>query len=344
MQINTIFQLASFKKQFPDLLNTADKLLMIPDLLNYFLTGRKYAEYTVASTTGMLDIKKRDWSAELIKKAGLNKNIFPDIINSGKNLGKISKKLRSETGIDCNVVAVAGHDTASAVVAVPIDKNENSCYISSGTWSLIGVELKNPVTTAGSMKHNFSNEGGFAGTFRFLKNVNGLWIIQECQRIWKSRGKHIEFSEICAYAKKSKPFGSIIDPDDPVFLAPKDMVKEIQLYCKKTGQKAPESIGEVARCVFESLAFKYKKVIDLLKEITGTKIDAIHIVGGGSNNELLCQLTADATGCKVMAGPVEATALGNIGVQLISAGEIDSLDELRKIIKKSFPVKVWRTL
>ncbi|OGS20662.1 MAG: rhamnulokinase [Elusimicrobia bacterium RIFOXYA2_FULL_39_19] len=341
LQINTIFQLAAFRKQCPALMNSADKLLMIPDLLNYFLTGRKITEYTIASTTGLLDIKKKNWSPGLIKKTGLKRKLFTDIIRPGSNVGKISKKISSETGIECNVTAVASHDTASAVAAVPMDKKENSCYISSGTWSLIGVELQKPVTTKTAMKYNFSNEGGFNGTFRFLKNVNGLWIIQECQRIWKSRGKNLNFVEICAYAEKSKPLESLIDPDDPVFLAPDDMIKEIQAYCKKSGQKVPESIGAVARCVFESLAFKYKIVLDSLNEITKTKIETIHIVGGGSNNELLCQLTANATGCKVLAGPVEATALGNIGVQLIASGAIASLDELRKVVSKSFQIKKY---
>jgi rhamnulokinase len=258
---------------------------------------------------------------------------------SGTNLGTLLPSVAEEVGLGpVPVIAPACHDTASAVAATPMS-NPRAAYVSSGTWSLVGVEISEPIITSQSLNYNFTNEGGVDGSIRLLKNVNGLWLVQECRRIWALQGKDYAWDEIAALAKEAAPFGPLVDPDHPNFLNPADMPRAVQAYCQRTDQPIPESHGEILRCIFESLALKYRWVLACLEEMLGYKIEVIHIIGGGSHNQLLCQLTANAAGKLVLAGPVEATAIGNALVQAISLGYIDSLGDGRELIARSFPLR-----
>jgi sugar (pentulose or hexulose) kinase len=341
MFFNTIYQLMAMKAQDSTVLKNADKLLLIPDLINYFLTGKKYTEYSNASTTQLFNPKAGDWAYELIDALEIDRNIFTEIIDSGTVIGNLSKEVCSELGIDpIPVIAAASHDTGSAVASVPAE-DENFAYISCGTWSFMGVELKAPIINEKSLRHNFTNEGGVNRTTRFLKNIMGLWILQESRRQWQREGEDYSFPELLEMAAKEKPLDIFIDPDDLTFAAPGDMPERIREYLRKTGQRVPENKGGIVRCISESLAMKYRYTLLNIEEIIGCEINCIHMVGGGIQDKTLCQFTANATGKKVLAGPIEATALGNIAVQAIAMKKIKDINEARKIIKKSFPIDVY---
>ena len=338
MPINTLNQLLAMEGS--PLLAAAQSLLMIPDLIGYWITGVRACESTNASTTQLYGPLSGDWAYGLLEKLGIPARVFGEITPPGTRLGPLLPEVAEETGIggDVPVTAVASHDTASAVVAVPAE-DENFAYISSGTWSLMGVELPKPAITEEGMRANFTNEGGFGGTTRFLKNVMGLWLLQECRRTWAREGRDYSYEELAHLAEAPPATGSLVDPDHPAFLRPGDMPGRIRRFCQETGQAPPEEPGAVVRCVLESLALKYRWVIERAEEITGRRVDAIHVVGGGVRNELLCQLTANATRLPVRAGPVEATALGNLMVQAYSRGHVGSLEEIRAVVRAS-PVEV----
>ncbi len=340
MQINSLFQLLAMKGSAA--LENAAAFLMIPDLFNFWLTGVKANEYSNATTTQFYNPITRGYDLDLLESLGLPNQIFPEIVPSGTNLGSLLPTVAEETGLtQIPVIAPACHDTGSAVAAVPIE-NPRAAYISSGTWSLVGVEVPEPVITSQSLNYNFTNEGGVNGTIRLLKNVTGLWLVQECQRVWAAKGQDYTWDQITALANGATPFGPLVDPDHIDFLSPIDMPGAIQNFCTRTDQQPPESPAAILRGIFESLALKYRWVLACLEEMLGCELEVIHIIGGGSRNGLLCQLTADATGKPVIAGPVEATALGNALVQAISLGYIDSLAEGRRLVAKSFPMQTYQ--
>lgn len=341
LNFNTIFQLAADMRDNKYLPENADKMLFIPDLLGYFLTGNAATEYTIASTGAVLSADTRNYEFELIEKLGIPKNIFADIVEPGYNLGSMLPQVLEETGsCRANVVKIASHDTASAVIAVP-SKEKSFVYISSGTWSLMGTELASPVISDESLANGLTNEGGVFGTIRHLKNIMGLWILQESRRQWKREGKDYGFAELSQYAIASKPLKSIINPNDPIFSAPGNMPERIAEYCKKTNQPVPETVGETVRCIVESLALCYRQTTEGLSSVLPEAPAAIHIVGGGSQDTLLCQLTANACDLPVYAGPVEATAIGNISMQTIAKGELSGLSEARELVARSFELKVY---
>ena len=344
MNFNTIYQLAADLRDRPYIVENADRLLFTPDLLNYFLTGQKFTEYTIASTGAVLDAKKRAISTELLNKFGIRENLFSEIVMPGHRIGKLTPALISELGdIKADVVNIAAHDTASAVIAVPAKRGDDFVYISSGTWSLMGVENDEPVINSESMRYNFTNEGGAGGKIRFLKNIMGLWLEQESRRQWKREGAVYSFDELTELALQAKPLACFIDPNDTLFSPAGDMPGRIREFCKKTGQHVPETVGEVVRCIFESLVLCYRHTIESIENMTGKKYNSINIVGGGTKEKILCQWAADASNRTVYAGPVEATAIGNIVMQTISAGEIKDIAEAREIIRDSFDVKVYES-
>jgi rhamnulokinase len=334
MPINTLYQLLAMEGS--PLLQAAQTLLLIPDLIGYWLTGEKACEFTIASTTQLCDARSGRWARDLIETMGFSGSIFAEIIPPGTQLGPLLPGVAEETGVKGGfpVTAVASHDTASAVVAVPAE-SENFAYISSGTWSLVGVELPEPAIALEGLHANFTNEGGFGGTTRFLKNVMGLWLLQECRRTWAREGRDYSYEELTRLAEAVPVAGSLLDPDHPSFLPPGDMPGRIRRFCRKTGQSLPEEPGSVVRCVLESLALKYRWALERAEEITGRRAEVIHVVGGGVQNTLLCQLTADATRRPVRAGPVEATALGNLMVQAYARGYLGSLEEIRAAVRSS---------
>ena len=341
MSFNTIFQLQADLANRPWLLDTADKLLLTPDLLGYFLTGNMAAEYTIASTTALLNAAAKKYDGEVLRTLGIRENLFPPVVHPGNVLGRLHEKIDADTGkTGATVINVCSHDTASAVLAVPAEK-EDFLYISSGTWSLMGIESDHPLITSLSQRYSFTNEGGAFGKINVMKNIMGLWLIQESRRQWKREGKEYTFDEISAAALAAAPFRSLIDPDDPVFSPAGDMPGRIREYCHKTGQPVPEDMGAVARCIFESLALRYRWTAERLEELSGKKYGVINIVGGGTKDSLLCQFTADGTGRTVHAGPVEATAIGNIMMQAYAAGEVGSCEEIRRTVRNSFDVKVY---
>lgn len=338
---NSLFQLYYLAKNRPDILDRTDKMLFIPDLLNYFLTGVKKSEYTIASTSQMLDPYIRNWDKELLSQLGINTNILCDIVQPGTIIGNLSGEICEELEVDSiPVIAVGAHDTASAVVSVPATEKE-FVYISCGTWSLFGTELAEPNVSEKAFESAYTNEGGCGKTIRFLTNIMGLWLIQESRRAWKKQGYDLSFYDLEQAARKCSPMKCFINPDSPEFAKPGNMPKHIQEFCKRTGQYVPQTIGEIVRCIYESLAMKYRYAYFNLKDITGKGLGCINIVGGGTKDPFLCQMTADACNVKVMAGPIEATAMGNIALQLISLGEIDSIAQAREIIHNSFEVKEY---
>lgn len=335
MQLNTLYQLFSMVLNKSPLLDVADVLLMMPDLFNYFLTGVKVAEFTEATTTQFYDPRANDWAKSLLEKLNIPTAILPKIVSSGTILGDLSPLVADEAGLtSVPVVAPACHDTGSAVAAVPA-KGDDWAYISSGTWSLVGIETPEPIINEQSFQLNFTNEGGIGGTYRFLRNVAGLWLVQECKRIWERDGQSLTYGELTHLAEEARPFVAFIDLDHTSFLNPPDMPAEIVAFCERTGQPKPATQGEIIRCALESLALKYRSVLEMIAQMRG-QIKSIHIVGGGTQNKLLCQFTANATGLPVIAGPVEATAIGNIMVQAIALGHLSSLPEARQLIRKSF--------
>ena len=336
MQINTLFQLLASKLSNDPVLDKAERLLMMPDLLNYWLTGVQANEFSEATTSQMYDPRKGEWAYSLVEQMGLPTKILGDIVPPGTVLGPLYSGVADEVGLPgVPVIAVACHDTGSAVAAVPAEV-ANYVYISSGTWSLIGVESPEPIITADSLKYNFTNEGGVFGTIRFLKNIMGMWILQECRRIWASQGREYSWAEITNMAAESPAFGSLINPDAHDFLQPGDMPSRIQAFCARTAQAEPQTKGEIIRTVLESLALKYRWALERLELMLDRRMEAIHVVGGGSQNQLLCQLAADATQLPVIAGPIEATAIGNVLMQAIARGEIASLAEARQVVRQSF--------
>jgi rhamnulokinase len=341
MRINTLYQLYGIKERRPALLDRAKRLVMISDLLLYYVSGALMTEYSMVSTSQIYNPVKKDWDRELIRKLGLPDGIFSKVTHSGQIAGQLDKYTAKETGVQCKVVSVASHDTGSAVLAVPAVKGGNSMYISSGTWSLVGVESPVPVINDTIYNLNFSNEGAFDGGIRLLKNVMGLWILQQLKGEWDEAGNSMNWNQIVEKAKAEEPFKFMIDPDDDSFIEPGAMTPRIDAYCKKTRQACPDGIGAYARTVFESLAMKYKYCHEGLKQITGKPIDTIHIIGGGCQNELLNQFTADATGATVLAGPSEATAAGNALAQLIAMGELSGTEEARQVVRQSFDCKAY---
>ena len=317
MEINTAFQLLYLLKNRKDLLDRADKMILMPDLFNYFLTGQKKAEYSIASTTQLLDAKKGEWSDEVIDALKLPKNIFPEIVPTGTKIGELTDEICNELGLDkIDVMAVAGHDTQSALVAVPAAEDDFIFY-------------------------NITNEGGYGRKTSFLKNIIGLWCIQESRRQWIREGQEYGFGELEIMAKEAEPLKSFIDPDAPEFTPAGDIPSRIREFCKKTGQPVPETIGEVVRCINQSLAMKYRHAMEEIKDCTGKDYETVYMVGGGTQSALLCQFTANACGCRVSAGPVEATVLGNVALQLMASGDIKSLGEAREIIKRSQDIKIY---
>lgn len=335
MEINTAFQLLTLREKREDLLKRADSLLLMPDLFNYFLTGQKATEYSIASTTQLVDANKRNWSDKVIKALELPEKIFTNMIPSGTVVGMLSESICSELEIEsAEVVAVAGHDTQSALVSVP-SKEKDFIFLSCGTWSLLGTELDNPVINGNSLDYNITNEGAFGNKVSFLKNIIGLWLVQESRRQWIREGREYGFGDLEKMAQTPKPFQCFIDPDDPVFVAAGNIPQRIREYCEKTGQWVPKSEGEIVRCINESLALKYRYALAQIKDCTKIDYTTIYMVGGGIQSKLLCQLTANASKCKVSAGPIEATVLGNIAVQLIAKNEIKDLEEAREVIRNS---------
>ena len=332
---NTIFQLYSLAKDRPELLERAETLLLTPDLFNFFLTGEKKTEYTMATTTQLFEAKNREWYKELFEVLGIKENIFPEVVPSGTIVGEIREDICQELGISATkVIAVAGHDTASAVVAVPAEE-EDFVFISCGTWSLFGTELKEAIINETTYEMNVSNEGGYGNNYLFLKNIIGLWLAQESRRQWIREGKEYSFGELEKMALEVSPFQSFIDPDASQFNSVGDIPGRIRAYCKETGQQIPETVGDIMCCINQSLAMKYRYTLEQIEKCTGKHYGAIHMIGGGIQSELLCQMTANACNRKVIAGPVEATALGNIAVQLITLGEIADVKQARKIIAES---------
>ena len=341
MQINSLFQLYASKLANEAILEQAATFLMVPDLLNYWLTGVKACEFSDATTTQFYDPRKRAWARSLLEKLGLPTHMLLDVIQPGTVLGPLHANVLSDTGLGAvPVIAPACHDTGSAVAAVPAE-GEDYAYLSSGTWSLIGVETREPVITEQSLAFNVTNEGGVCGTFRLLKNIMGLWIVQQCRRTWAAAGQEFSYAQITEMAAQAPAFGPLIDVDAHDFLAPGDMPARIRAYCARTGQKVPESVGEITRCALESLACTYRWVLERMEILAGRKLNTINIVGGGSQNQLLSQFTADVTQRRVVAGPIEATALGNVLMQMMATGRISSLAEGRQIVRQSFDLMTY---
>jgi len=342
MPFNSIYQLKALKSQKPDSLKNTDKIILMADLVSYHLCGEIFSEYTLASTSQLVDMNAGKWSAELFEKLSLPINIMPRIVQPGSIVGKLKKQIADKIGCgQIPIVATGSHDTASAVASVPAAGN-NWAYLSSGTWSLMGVEIAKPLINDATYKYQFTNEGGVYNTIRLLKNIMGLWLIQECRRNWIQQGEKLQFAAIAEMAKNAKPFAAVINPNDSRFLAPCDMPAMINKYLVEKGGKEMNDKGQLIRVILESLAFYYRRVLEILEEITGKKIDVLHLVGGGIQNELLCQFTANSIGKKVIAGPVEATAMGNIMVQAIAAGQIANISEGRKAVGKSFELKTYQ--
>lgn len=336
MQINTLYQLLSMVETQHPQLAQAQTLLMMPDLFHYWLSGEKYVEYTDASTSQMLDAKTRNWANSMLEGFAIPSHILPPIIPPGTIIGSLQPELKSELGFteEVPIIATGSHDTANAVAAIPhLDKH--SVYISSGTWSLMGIEVTEPILSEAALAYNFTNEGGVMGTIRFLKNVMGLWLLQESRRQWQREGQDYSWEELLDLAEKAEPFQALIDPDAKDFLGHGDMPASIRNYCRRTGQNEPKDVGSIIRCCLESLALRYRWVIEALEQLSQESLNSIRIVGGGSQNALLNQFTADACKRPVISGPIEATALGNIMMQAIASGDIKSLEEGRKAIAAS---------
>tara|TARA_R110002111_G_scaffold262875_1_gene342508 strand:- start:57764 stop:59254 length:1491 start_codon:yes stop_codon:yes gene_type:complete len=338
MEINTLYQLMSMQQSDPELLSQADKFLLMPDFFHWLLSGSQVVEFTNATTTQCLNPKTGDWAVDLLRRLEIPTAMFPPIVPPGTKLGTLRDEVMQQTGLGkIDVIAPATHDTASAVAAIPTSNTgkANWAYISSGTWSLMGAEVNSAVLGRRAFELNVTNEGGIDGTYRLLKNIMGLWLVQECRRSYERRGKTLDYSELADAATSAKAFRSLVDPDDPRFLSPDDMLEAMKSYCEESGQPVPETEGQFIRCALESLALKYRKVLGWLEELTGTPVEVIHIVGGGTKNELLNQFTANSCQVPVITGPVEATGLGNVLVQARAAGSVSSLAEIREIVRNS---------
>ena len=336
LPINTVFELAAMAAEHDPALAAADALLLIPDLFHHWLCGSRTSEFTNATTTQCLDAASGDWASDLLERLDIPARLFPEVVPPGTLLGPVTPETADATGLGtATVVATATHDTASAVAAIPFDR-PGSIFLSIGTWSLVGVEVERPLINDATFAANLTNEGGVGGTYRLLRNITGLWLLHECRRSWAEQGHEHSFEELVALARTASPLRSFVDPNADVFVEPGDMPGRIRAFCKETRQPGPSSVGETVRCVLESLALKHADTIDVLRRVTGTDPTVIHIVGGGARNELLCGWTAQATGLPVLAGPEEATVLGNLLVQAMALGEIASLDEARAVVHASF--------
>jgi rhamnulokinase len=341
MQINTIFQLFSMVKAKSPLLGLADTMLCMADLQNYFLSGARVQEYSLASTTQMLDPHKRRWAKDLLKEAGIPTAMLPDIVEPGTHIGDLLAPIAEECGVaPCPVIASACHDTAAAVAAVPAT-GDKWLYLSSGTWSLLGAELPEPLVNERTAELNFTNEGGVCNTIRFLKNISGLWLVQQSRATFERQGRVYDYAELTKLAGEAAPLRTLLDPDDPAFGSPGDMPARMAEQCGRTGEPAPDTHGAVIRAALESLALRYRMTIEAIEEVTGRTYDILHIVGGGTQNKLLNQFAADATGKLVEAGPVEATAFGNCLMQAIALGDIVSLADARAIVRNSTEVETY---
>lgn len=345
MEISSLYQMLAMAEQNPRLLEIAEDFLMMPDLFHWLLTGEKTNEFSNATTTQFFNPRTRTWAFDLLESLGIPTKLFREVTQPGTSLGSLRSDVAHRTNLKAQVIVPGTHDTASAVLAVPAQSPPSTtpdwCYISSGTWSLMGVEVPEPVINEKCLELNFTNEGGVGNTVRLLKNIGGLWVVQECRRIWAQQGREYTWDEMTRLAAEAAPLVSLINPDAADFTAPDDMPAAIRDYCKRTGQPIPASDGAVIRCALESLAMRYRQVLGWLEELTESSIKTIHIVGGGTQNEQLSQMAASACRCQVIAGPVEATALGNTMVQAISSGAVGSIAEARRIIAASFAVKSY---
>ncbi len=342
MPINTLYQLYALKLRSSTLIDAAGRLLMMPDLFNYWLSGQTASEFTIATTSQCFNPRQGDWAWPLIENFGLPSRLFGPVVAPGSVLSPLRLDLADELGLHGSIPVIAPgcHDTALAVAAVPACKADFA-YISCGTWSLLGAELDKPCITDAGLAADFTNEGGVAGTFRFLKNLTGLWILQECRHTWTKDGEPLTYPQLAEIAGTAPPLVSFIDPADAGFARPGEMPERIRTFCLKTGQPVPEGRGAIVRCALESLALSYRKTLEQLEGILGKRLDPIHIVGGGSQNKLLCTFAANATGRTIIAGPVEATVIGNVVMQAIALGRIGSLGEGRELVRNSFDVTVY---
>jgi rhamnulokinase len=344
MEINTLYQLLALQRSHPELLAAADCLLMMPDFFHWCLCGSREAEFTNATTSQCFNPIKRDWAFDMLEKFGLPAHIFPKVVPPGSELGRLRESVSQRTGLGgIKVVAPPTHDTASAVAAIPTTATGRTdwAYISSGTWSLMGIETPNAVLSDRVLQLNFTNEGGVDGTFRLLKNITGLWLVQQCRKAFEARGRNFDYAELTRLAESAPGTPAIIDPDDARFANPPDMPVAIQSFCRETNQLVPETDAALVRCALESMAVKYGIVLAGLEELAGNKIDVIHIVGGGSRNPLLNQLAANRCGRTIVAGPVETTVLGNLLSQARAAGELKSLAEMRQVVRSSSELQVF---
>lgn len=341
MELNTLFQLISLKKYRPWMLERADKMLFMPDLFGYMLTGKMCAEYSIASTSQLIDLDKRTWSKEILDAFGIKESVFAPLVQPGTVLGELSKEICEECGVDpVPVISVCGHDTQSAITSVPCEDGDFA-FLSSGTWSLFGTELDKPIVNETSMNINITNEGGFDGSTGFLKNIIGLWLIQESRRQWKREGKEYSYADLEKLALAAEPFKCFIDPDAPEFVPHGNIPERVREFCRKTGQYVPETVGEIMRCIYESLAMKYRLTFEKLRECTERDYPVIHVIGGGTKDGLLCQMTANSCDRTVKAGPIEATVMGNVAVQLMSNGSVKNIGQARKIVAESSELKTF---
>jgi rhamnulokinase len=335
MPFNTLFQLQWDASRRPGMVAQADRFLFIADWMNWAFSGVGVAEETLASTSQLYNPHTRQWSSELIRRCALPERLFPAVVPAGSVLGPALPELGAGAA---QVIASASHDTGAAVAAVPAE-GEGWAYLSCGTWSLLGVEAPAPIVTREALVESYTNELGVAGTVRFLKNIVGLWIVQECRRTWEAQGQKWDYAELTRLAGEAKPFAALIDPTDPRFAGPGDMPAKIAAFCRERGQTAPDGVGATVRCALESLALAYRRALDTLEGLTSQKLSRLHIVGGGSKNRLLMQFAANATGRTVITGPVEATAIGNLLIQGMALGHVKDLAELRAIVRRSFPTE-----
>ncbi|RKP57245.1 rhamnulokinase [Cohnella endophytica] len=341
MPFNTLYQLYAMKKAGSPKLDVAETLLLTPDLLTYLLTGVKSCEFTMATTTQLFDPGTQAWNKDFMERLGIPSHLFLDPVHPGTIVGPLSSEVMDELGVPAmKAVAVGTHDTESAIAAVPAG-DDPFAYLVCGTWSLLGTEMAGPLLTEETMNLEFSNEGGVGGTYQLLKNIMGLWLLQECKREWDEEGNEIDFPELVRMAEQAAPFRSLVHPDDPRFFAHGGMVDKIRAFCEETGQPVPQSEGEIVRCILESLALRYRQALEQAERLTERVYSGLHMVGGGIQNKLLCRFTANALGKPVWAGPIEASAIGNMLLQLVALGECKDLREARRLVADSFPVEVY---
>lgn len=342
MNFNSLFQIYAAQKENSSALGSAKEILFIPDALSYLLTEKKVCEYTILSTAQLLNPKTKQVEKKLLEAMGIDSSLIPPIVMPGQVIGNLTDDLAHECGLDTiPVIAVAGHDTASAVVSVPAE-NKNFAYLSSGTWSLMGIEVDDAIINEESFDLNFTNEGGVDGTVRFLKNITGMWLLEQCRKEWEAKGQTYTYPQIVEMSDSVAGFESLVDPDHISFANPESMTDAISLFCQNTGQKAPATDAEYVRCIFDSLALKYRYVLESLQKLSPFAIEKLHVIGGGSQNKLLNQATANSIGIPVIAGPCEATAIGNIMMQAQGVGLVDSLQEIRTIVRNSVELEIYQ--